>query len=289
MQPIKAYEHIHPQQHGLSFDIKRMEDIYDKTGGKPDEPHRHDYYTLILTFEAKGEHIIDFQSFPLEGNQVFFVSPGQVHQIIEHARSVGIVMTFSPQFLVENGIEVSFIEDLHLFQDYGFTPPLHLPEEEIAYLKGLAEEIASYVHSDRKFKYQAVGALLKLFLIQCNNSCTLNQEQHTQQVHASVTLLREFKSLINEHIHQWHKVSEYADALHITPDYLNSSVKSLTGKSAKDHIKSCLLVAAKRMIRFSDLTNKEIAYELGFSEPANFSQFFKKQVGFSPSNFRESA
>ena len=80
-------------------------------------------------------------------------------------------------------------------------------------------------------------------------------------------------------------VSQYAEALHITPDYLNASLKSLTGTGAKEHIQNRILIAAKRLLKFSDLNTKEIAYELGFSEPANFSIFFKKHTGISPSKF----
>jgi len=169
------------------------------------------------------------------------------------------------------------------------VPPLELDEEMMEKLSELSEEMYAFVHSDKKFKYQAVGALLKLFLINCNNACSLSQDDNTQQVHASVTLLRNFKSLLNEQFQTWHKVGEYAESLHITADYLNASVKSLTGKSAKEHIQSRITTAAKRMLRFSDMTAKEIAYELGFSEPANFSQFFKKCTGLSPSKFREKA
>jgi AraC-like DNA-binding protein len=284
---IKSYPHIHPEEAGLSFDIKRMEDIYDRMGGKPDEPHRHDYYTILLVKEAKGQHMIDFQSFDLLDKQVYFISPGQVHQIIEEQKSFGCAMTLSRQFLVENGIDASFIADLHLFQDYGYSPPLKADDTLMSILSKLTDQMYDFTHSDKKFKYEAVGALLKLFLIQCNNACSLSEEDNTQQVHASLTLLRNFKLLLNEHYSQWHKVSEYAEALHITSDYLNASVKSLTGKSAKEHIQSRITVAAKRMLRFSDMTAKEIAYELGFSEPANFSQFFKKCVGMSPTAFRE--
>lgn len=283
---IKSYPHIHPEEAGLSFDIKRMEDIYDRMGGKADEPHRHDFYTIILVKQAKGKHMIDFQVFELAGNQIYFISPGQVHQLIEDQKSYGCAMTLSGQFLVENGIDASFIADLHLFQDYGYSPPLEAEEEFLQTLSSLTDEMFSFTHSDKKFKYEAIGALLKLFLIQCNNACSLSQEENTQQVHASLTLLRNFKTLLNAHFSQWHKVNEYADALHITADYLNASVKSLTGKSAKEHIQSRITVAAKRMLRFSDMTAKEIAYELGFSEPANFSQFFKKCTGASPSAFR---
>lgn len=285
MQQIKEYKAIHPQNISLTFDIKRMEDLYAKHEGKPDEPHRHDYFTVLLVLKGKGKHIIDFNEFELTNNQIYFISPNQVHQIIEAEKSYGYVMTFSQQFMDMNGIEQCFIEDLHLFQDYGFAPPLGIDMTERMELTSILERIFRFVHSDKKFKYQAVGALLKLFLIDCNNACSLSEEENTQVVQASVILLRNFKNLLNEHHKTWHKVSDYAKALHITADYLNASVKSLTGKSAKEHIQSRLLVTAKRLLLFSDASTKEIAYELGFSEPANFSQFFKRHTGISPTKF----
>lgn len=264
-----------------------METIYEQTKGQPDEPHRHDYYTIIFTKKADGKHLIDFNEFDLKSYQVYFISPNQVHQIIENTPSVGYALTFSPQFMLENRIETCFIEDLHLFQDFGFSPPLELSETEFQQLSELAQQIFDFVYSNKKFKYQAVGALLKLFLIHCNNICAIPVEENTQTAQASVVLLRNFKSLLDTNYKRWHKVSEYAAALHITADYLNVAVKSLTGKSAKEHIQSRIITAAKRLLYFSDFTNKTIAYELGFSEPANFSQFFKKCVGFSPTGFRK--
>ena len=270
----------------MTFAIKRMEDIFEKTKGQPDEPHRHDYFTIVLTKKAGGKHIIDFQEFDLAPQQVYFVSPNQVHQIIETEKSYGFALTFSRQFMMENGINNCFIEDLHLFQDFGYSPPLQLNEIELQLLSGFSEEMLNYLHSDRKFKYQAIGALLKLFLIQCNNACSIPIQENTQTAQAAVVLLRDFKALLDKNYKQWHKVNEYASALHITSDYLNVAVKSLTGKSAKEHIQSRIVTAAIRLLRFSSFTNKMIAYELGFSEPANFSHFFKKCTGMSPTAFR---
>lgn len=285
MTSIKQYTSVHPKNTSLSFDIKKMETIYQQRNGKADEPHRHDYYTILLTDIAAGKHLIDFHEFSLQGKQVYFISPDQVHQIIETQPSQGWVMTFSTQFIAENNIEKCFIEDLHLFQDFGYTPPLELDDEAFEKLAELAEQIALFVQSDKKFKYQAVGALLKLFLIHCNNACSISKEENTQSVQAAVVLIRHFKDLLEKHHKEWHKVNQYATHMHITADYLNTSIKSLTGKSAKEHIQSRLLVAAKRLLRFSNLSNKAIAYELGFSAPANFSQFFKRCTGMSPSQF----
>ncbi|MCB0705344.1 MAG: helix-turn-helix domain-containing protein [Saprospiraceae bacterium] len=286
MASIKKYQSVHPDNLLISFDIKRMEHVYEIRASKPDAPHRHDYYTVLLIAEAKGKHLVDFQEFELKNQQVYFVSPGQVHQIVEEQKSIGYVLTFSRQFMLENGIESDFIEALHLFQDFGYSPPLEPEKAEFEALQKLAESIIEFNQSNKKFKEQAVGALVKLFLIQCNNFCSLSREENTQTAQAAVSLLRSFKQLLDIHFSEWHKVSAYAEALHITADYLNTSIKSLSGKSAKEHIQSRIIVAAKRLLRFSELQNKEIAYQLGFSEAANFSQFFKKCTGMSPSQFR---
>lgn len=287
MKDIKTYKDVYPQNQSISFDLKRMEAIYEKAKGQSDESHRHDYYIVLLVQKAKGRHIIDFNEYELKGKQIYFISPGQVHQIIEEEKSFGFAISFSTQFMTENGIDNCFIDDLYLFQDYGNTPPLELSPEKFRELSMVAQKIELDLASNIKFKYQAIGAWLKLLLIQCYNHCTLSQESNTQKVQASVTLLRNFKAQLEQHYQQWHQVQQYAHQLNITSDYLNASIKSLTGKSAKEHIQSRLIVAAKRLLLFSELNNKEIAYQLGFSEPSNFSQFFKKCTGISPSHFKK--
>lgn len=287
MKKIKTYKGVHPEKQTLSFDIKQMETIYEKTNGQADEPHRHDYFIILLVKNAKGKHLIDFNEFDLAKNQIWFISPGQVHQIIEAEKSFGHAITFSQQFMMENGIENHFIEDLFMFHDFGFTPPLSLTEKEMENISFFVKHIWKEIASDKKFKYQAVGAWLKLMLIECHSMCSLGKETNTQKVQASVTLLKNFKTLLEEKHQTWHKVNQYAQQLHISSDYLNASIKSLTGKSVKEHIQSRIIVAAKRLLLFSSLTNKEIAYELGFTEPANFSQFFKKCTGISPSKFKK--
>jgi len=286
MSEIKTYSNVNRNDSSKSFGISRMEDIHEKHGGKPDEPHRHNYYTVVLVKKASGQHFIDFKEFVLQGHQVYFISPGQVHQIIEAEKSFGYAMVFSTQFLVENHIPLSFIEDLNLFNDYGDTPPLELDEPLMEQLSGFSEQMINYYHSDDKFKDAAIGAIIKLFLISCNNICTQPQN-HPQQIESGNTILRRFKTLVDEHYTQWHATSQYAMELAISPDHLNRTVKSLIGKTAKEYIQSRITTAAKRMLYFSGLTTKEIGYHLGFSEPAHFSAFFKKCTGMPPSQFKK--
>ena len=87
----------------------------------------------------------------------------------------------------------------------------------------------------------------------------------------------------------WHSTSEYANELHITSDHLNRTVKLLIGKGAKEYIQDRVMVEARRMLLFSELSAKEIGFALGFEEASNFSAFFSKHAAISPSAFRQKA
>lgn len=287
MDKIKTYQYVNASNAKLSFGISRMEAIYTQRKGQSDTPHRHDYYTVLLIKKAQGKHLIDFESYPLNDLQVYFITPGQVHQIVEETMSVGCAMFFSVEFLIQNNIPLSFINDLNLFNNYNQNPPLDLSLAQLDRLAYYCEEMITYQHKNHKFKIAATGALLKLFLISCNQFCTQPTE-YTPQLEAGNAILKNFKNLVENHYLTWHYTSDYAKALNISSDHLNRTIKSLIGKTAKNYIQSRITIAAKRLLYFSSLSVKEIGYQLGFSEPANFSAFFKKNTGLSPSQFKKS-
>ncbi len=285
MAEVKTYENVNREQTELSFGISKMEEIYQKHGGKADEPHRHSFYTILLVEKGKGEHRIDFNSYPIQGNEIFFIAPGQVHQLIEKEASKGYSIVFSVEFLLKNHIPTQFIDDLNLFRDFGDTPSLKIDRENLIQLKTFADEMYRLHKTNEALKYESIGSFLKLFLIKCNQWCELPDE-NLQNLESGRRILRKFKQLINDNYKEWHQSQEYADALHISADHLNRVVKSLSGKTSKEHIQSRITIAAKRLLFFTDLSTKEIAYELGFNEPGNFSAFFKKCTGQTPSKFK---
>ncbi len=266
-----------------------MGELYDSFGGRPDAPHRHDYYTILLIEKAKGAHLVDFKSYDLFDHCLFFIYPGQVHQLIATSKPKGWVINFSQLFLVQNSIPDRMIDDVYLFNKHGETPPLPVTEENFQHYKDIIRQIEQYSSLDPGYKNDALGALLKLMLIQSNSHCSLQKQKNPQTVEAGNQLLRHFKELIDQHYKELHKVSDYAEKLSVTSDYLNKSVKSITGKSAKEFILERILVEAKRVLLFTESTNKELAFDLGFEEPAHFSNFFKKYTNVSPIDFRNTA
>lgn len=285
MTPIKEYQNVNPRNEELSFGISRMEEIYAKRDGAADEPHRHDFFTVLVVKRAMGVHKVDFHSYPLGRRQVFFVAPGQVHQVIEEEPSLGFALTFSSQFLIETSIPLAFIESLNLFRNYGESPPLPATQAQFDRIEDLAERTLALFRSESKLRMQSIGAYLKLLLIECNNICSLDPLETHAPMGGSL-IVRDFKALVGAHYKSEHSAAYYADQLDVTPDHLNRTIKGKIGKTAKEYIQARIITEAKRLLFFSGLSAKEIGHELGFSEPANFSAFFKKCEGLSPSAFK---
>lgn len=272
----------------MPFVMKTMEEIDRQLGGISDHPHRHNYYTIIWSFTATGKHIIDFREYPILPHQVFFVSPGQVHQVITDPHPTGYVILFTPEFLEKNSIRKDFIGNLKLFHQSDETPPLPLSSAAISLLRTFADQMHASFNSDNELRFETIGAYLKLFLIECNNRCTLEPDTNTQQVEVGKTLIKNFRDLVDEHYHEWHQVKNYAEALFVSPNYLNEVVKSSVHISAKEYIQNRLILEAKRMAVFTTKSIKEIGYDLGFDDPSHFSKFFKSNTRQSIVEFKES-
>ena len=286
---IKTYTFADSSQNYAGFALKRMEDIYRNAQGDPDSPHRHDYYTVIFIEKGEGLHFVDFTEYKVEDRTIYFIQPGQMHQLALIGEPVGWVINFTEEFMIANAIPEKLINEIYLFNDYGQSPPLLIDESDLPVYQNLIMQMTHFAGSLEMYTAGAVGSLVKIFLIQSNNNCNLRNSNNPQLIETSNHILRTFKKLLNKKYATVHMVSDYADEMAVTSDYLNKTVKNLTGKSAKDHIQSKLITEAKRSLLSSDISNKELAYALGFEESAHFNNFFKKITGNTPSQFRISA
>ena len=272
----------------MPFVIKTMEEIDKEAGGIADNPHRHNYYTIIWSITATGKHVIDFNEYSLEPYYIFFVSPDQVHQIIADPKPTGFVILFTPEFLEKNSIRKDFIANLKLFKKSDETPPLQPTDHMIKTLKPFAEQMLSAFHKKDDLYMESLGAYLKLFLIECNNQCSLFPETNTQTIEVGKTIVKNFKTIVEKNYSNSHQVKFYADSLNVTPNYLNEVIKSSINVSAKGFIQNRLILEAKRMIVFTDKSGKEIGFDLGFEDPSHFSKFFKSNTGQSLQDFKQS-
>lgn len=269
------------------FAYRSMEENYEKNGGKPDLPHRHEFYTILLLRNACGKHFVDYVEYPMKPGIIFLLSPGQVHQVISNIKPKGDIIMFNDEFLERNYIDKDFIYNLGLFSCSNSVPPIEIPLEKMDQFSAYGNEINLAFNSNDPYKFDIIASYLKLFLINCRSFAVSSQEENPQALESGKQLVRKFKLLLEDNFEKWHRVSTYANTMNITPDYLNNVVKSNIGKTAKELINDRVILEAKRIGLHTQLSNKEIAYQLGFEDPSHFSKFYKNIEGISFAAFRK--
>ncbi|MGB0390205.1 MAG: AraC family transcriptional regulator [Salibacteraceae bacterium] len=282
---MRTYNSVYRSNDQPSFRISRLEDVHNNQEGVFSAATRYKTYTVWLIEEGKGEVYIDFKKYKLKDLQVYFLNPGQVHQLKVVEIIKGYRLAFSSDFLAENNIPVSFIENFQLYNNYGENPSLAISIKELINLKNYAQEMMQWQSGLMDNSERAIGALLSLFLIQCNH--WFKKPTDSQLIELNNSVLKGFKFIVEGHFHEWHASGQYASQLHISSDELNEIIKSLIGQTAKEYVQSRIIIAAKRMLFFSDISIKDIASKLGFEELAHFNAFFTQGAHQTPLEFRK--
>lgn len=107
---------------------------------------------------------------------------------------------------------------------------------------------------------------------------------HTQS--RQEVMFRHFIELVSRHHVQEREIGDYADRLCVTPKYFSSVIRAVTGKSAAWWIRHTVIIHAKNLLKSSQLTIQQISDALQFPNPSFFGQYFKRQTGMTPKEFR---
>ncbi len=150
----------------------------------------------------------------------------------------------------------------------------------------LLEVILDEFRTQDNIQGEMLQMLLKRFIILCTR---LAKEQHIVKHLDDVQIetIRQFNFLVDMHFREKHKVKDYAELLFKSPKTLSNLFATYNQKSPQQIIKERIVLEAKRLLHFTDKQTQEIAYELGFEDPAYFSRYFKKMAKISPSDYRE--
>lgn len=109
----------------------------------------------------------------------------------------------------------------------------------------------------------------------------------TKNRKSNFEITKRYKHALAKHIYDYQNITDYADLLNVTPNYLNKCVKTAIDKTAQDLLKDMLILEAKTLIKHSELNVSEIAVKLCNQTPSNFARFFKKQTGLSPKEYAQ--
>jgi AraC-like DNA-binding protein len=233
-------------------------------------PHRHDFYSLVWFTSGLGINVIDFEEYKIQPNRLFLTKPRQVHNWSYNSDTRGYILVFDKHLISNMSLEL-------LNSTY-----FDLNNNSADFFKTIIKNLIEVTIEYDEFYEQEINASLNLILTKLTRlSGRASQKQRTKP-----NEILNFSKLIFDNVSYNLPVKEYADRLNVTTEKLNEICKEYYGDSPKNIILDKKITESKRLLHFSDLSVKEIAFQLGFEDSSYFSRVFKQRTSLSPSDFK---
>lgn len=251
-------------------------------------PHLHDFYSIFWIESGEATHATEFVEYSLKADTILFVPPGLKHRMYIDQTVGGIYMLFNEEFIQYNQKNHVPLKDYRLFNNPDFKSLITVLPEKRAKLKNITELIFDELREPDDYSQDIVLNLLHLFLLESRRIFDQqNQAAIEKPVETPDSTIIQFKLLIEKNYQTQKNVSSYAEMLNMNPSCLNEVTKRTTGITAGELIRNRVIDEIKKLLFSSSLSGKEIAFQLGFDDPAYFSRFFRKYTGTTLREFRE--
>jgi AraC family transcriptional regulator, transcriptional activator of pobA len=218
--------------------------------------------------------------------QIRFSSPGKISSIQKISKDIrGFHCLFDQSFMdAYSGISNS----LHAFPffDSDTLPLIDLNNEQISFFSIIFKKLKSDTDKNDPKLRSVICQYILSILKECSIFFeTLNQSKN--RLTSSEKIAQSFLQLVNKHYLTKRTLAEYAELMNITTKHLTKSVKVSTGDTPMNFIYRMIILEAKVLLKETNLTAAEIAYQLSFQDAAYFNRFFKQSTDLSPIAFRK--
>ncbi|MDO4160569.1 MAG: AraC family transcriptional regulator [Prevotellaceae bacterium] len=264
--------------------------------GKKCRPYRQYYniFALVLMKGWAGDILYGGTKYDYDAGTLIFASPGQVtdfRYMKEDYVPKGRVLLWHPDFIAGTSLATK----MHLFSYFGYNvrEALRPNERELTIISQLLDNIEEIVEQPRTENGdRLLLANIELMLTYCLHFYERQFNAHKLENNA---LLSKLEALVNGYLSSDRPKTEgllsvnfCAEELNLSSNYFSDLVRIATGQPALKYIHEKLIEFAKYRLADSDKNINEVAYSLGFDYPQHFTRFFKKMVGCSPSEYRQS-
>ncbi|MDE6508244.1 MAG: AraC family transcriptional regulator [Alistipes sp.] len=244
-----------------------------------------DGFSVVIMMAGDATVSIDMKNYRVQPNSIVFFNPGSIIRTIRcSANAAAFVLAFSKSFV--NEIQIDLSASLPVYMRFGKAPVLQVSQQDVAEIRQVFQLVKSMLLSDKeRYRHEIIRSLFTtaFYLI-----IDINQrEEHSEQKQGRCEVLfSQFMKLLEEHHKSQRNVGFYARQLNITPKYLSSAVKEVSGKTAARWIDESVILEAKTLLKYSGMSIQEIAYHLNFSTQSFFGKYFKQHTGTSPSRYK---
>ncbi|MET9296138.1 helix-turn-helix domain-containing protein [Streptomyces sp. NPDC003077] len=268
-----------PAPHALPFAIGSFDTIGPLS--RAGFPHRHTFYEIVYVTGGEGTHVIDLARWPLRPPHLSVIAPGQVHYWDRVRELHGWVILFTADFLLAHP------SDREALATLSERPWMSLDPQEAARCTALVGDMM------REFaeRSEGFGSVLQAYLhILLTRALRLPGGRRPEAAPSRAEMVaQEFVRLLARPGAAGRTARSYAEELGVSVGYLTESVKRGTGRTPGRLIRHAQTIEAKRLLTSTRLTVAQVARRSGFSDPAYFCRFFRRETGLSPGDFRRAA
>ncbi|MCI1784626.1 MAG: helix-turn-helix domain-containing protein [Bacteroidales bacterium] len=275
------------------FDVSK----YDDSMKMLRYPCRFEGYLAIFCLSGEVMLDVDLNTFEVKEHSLVINVPGNIVKVSEFneddpSSSHFIIVAMSSDFMSSIKMDFSrlFSESITFLDNPCIT--LSDSETDICYryldlistilknatLKSKKEVISGLISS----VFYLLGSIWSRRIIEATR---LNGRKSSTR---AKIIFDQFIKLVTEYHSSERNMAFYAGKLCLTPKYLSKVITSISGRSAPDWIDSFVILEAKNMLKYSDMTIKGIVYKLHFVNQSVFYKFFKSHTGMTPSEYRNS-
>ena len=242
----------------------------------------------VYAFMIKGKAraTVNITQYDFRENDLIYLAPNSfflVHEFSEDAQLSYII--FSSSFLAKNAYSIRRPRLVAV----DACQIVNVTSEQAKIINDFSQLIEESVNcSPSMLNSERMVHIYNLVHLVFQDYFVANSDATSKVMDRKTEIYHEYSELVMKHYHEWHHVSDYAEALHITVPHLCSTIKQASQRTAGDLIVEAILTDAKAQLKLSVTPIKEIAISLGFENVAFFNRFFKTHVGTTPKNYRNS-
>tara|TARA_R110002073_G_scaffold159477_1_gene314783 strand:- start:14406 stop:15248 length:843 start_codon:yes stop_codon:yes gene_type:complete len=245
---------------------------------------RKGLYKILWANNQDTVVVVDGYRLEIRKNQVVFCTP---LNIVEMKKNSGITaVIFNREFYCIRDHDAEVSCNGFLFFGSSLPPVITLSEKNVKSFEAMFLILKEEFETKDHIQGEMLRSILKRLLIKATRLIK-EENPETDLPKPQYDIVRQYHILVEQNFRKKHQVSDYADMLFKSPKTLSNLFHKSGDKSPLKVINERIILEAKRLLFYSDKTAEEIGYELGYTEPAHFSKFFKNQVGSPPATFKK--
>ncbi|ROH92523.1 AraC family transcriptional regulator [Chryseobacterium cucumeris] len=233
------------------------------------------------------ELTVDFNHYKTKKPSLFFLT--NQHLSIQKGKDESILLFYNRDFYCIQIHDKEVACDGLLFHNVFEIPFVELDDSETSLIKSLFQNIQDELEGKDSSAEEMIRTYVKQIIIRATRKWKKqNLDNDTLKIPGSeLDIFRDFSRHLEIHFREKHNVADYAELLHIAPKTLTHKFKNLKLESPNQFIINRILLEAKRLLFYTDKPVKEIAYDLGYEDPAYFNRLFTNKTGSTPVNFKK--